>query len=275
MCYKNEFSVLISIYHKENASFFSAALKSIWDDQEVKPNEIVIVQDGKLTDELYCVIDNFKQRISCNLIIINLKNNVGLGLALNEGLKHCTNELVARMDTDDISLPERFKEQLTAFKDMDIDICGTNLLEFSDDESVIDSVKKVPESNSEIIKFARYRNPINHPTVMFKKSKIMNIGGYQHFLWFEDYYLWARAIQAKYIFYNIQQPLIKMRTGNNMISRRHGIKYAKQEIKFQNFLLSIGLISVFIWISNIFTRIIPRLLPVKILSVIYKLLRKG
>ena len=173
------FSVLMSIYKKEEPKYFNRAMQSIWDEQSVKPNEIVLVQDGKLTDVLYIVIDEWKNKLSDVLKIIPLEQNVGLGDALNEGIKHCSYELIARMDTDDISLPDRFEKQLKVFEISDIDICSGWISEFEDDEIKIKSYKKLPENHDDIVKYAKVRCPINHPTVMYKKSSVEKAGGYQ------------------------------------------------------------------------------------------------
>ena len=132
-----KFSVLMSIYHKEKSEYFNRAMLSIWDEQTVKPDEIVLVQDGKLTDDLYIVISEWKNKLGDILKVIPLEQNVGLGGALNEGIKHCSYELIARMDTDDIALPDRFEKQLKVFENSDIDICSGWISEFDSDENEI------------------------------------------------------------------------------------------------------------------------------------------
>ena len=140
-----KFSVLMSIYNKEKPEYFNRAMQSIWDEQTVKPDEIVLVQDGKLTDELYNSIEQWKEKLKKIFKTIPLEVNVGLGDALNIGIKHCNFELIARMDTDDISLPNRFEKQLKVFENKNIDICSTWVSEFEDDENKIISYRKLPE----------------------------------------------------------------------------------------------------------------------------------
>lgn len=171
------FSVLISIYHKEEAKYFNRAMQSIWDEQSVKPDEIVLVQDGKLTDELYRFIDEWKSKLGDVLKIIPLEQNVGLGDALNEGIKHCNYELIARMDTDDISLADRFEKQLKVFENSDIDISSSWVSEFDSDEKKIVSYRKIPEKHDEIVSYSKMRNGVNHPAVMYKKSVVEKAGG--------------------------------------------------------------------------------------------------
>ena len=267
------FSVLLSIYHKEKADYFNRAMLSIWDEQVMKPNEIVLVQDGPLTTELEAIINSWKQKLKDVLIVVPLSKNVGLGDALNAGLKVCSNELIARMDTDDIAAADRFEKQLKIFEQNSVDICSSWISEFDKDESEILSVRKVPEHHTEIIKFAKTRNAINHPAVMYKKSAVEKAGGYKKMMWFEDYYLWARMIMNGAKFYNIQESLVHMRAGYGQLERRGGFKYALEEVAFQKELLSIGFINKKQFIKNNAIRITARILPKSFLKSIYKIIR--
>ena len=267
------FSVLMSIYHKEKSEYFNRAMESIWDEQSVKPDEIVLVQDGKLTDDLYIVINKWKIRLNEVLKIIPLEHNVGLGDALNEGIKHCSHELIARMDTDDISLPDRFEKQLKVFENRDVDICSSWISEFDNDEKKIVSYRKIPEKHDEIVSYSKIRNPINHPAVMYKKSTVEKAGGYKKMIWFEDYYLWDRMILDGAKFYNIQEPLVNMRAGYSQLERRAGVKYAIEEFKFLKRLKEIGFLSTSQFIKNAVIRFIARILPKSLLKSVYKKIR--
>jgi len=269
-----KFSVLISIYHRENPDWFNRAMQSIWYEQTVKPNEIVLVQDGELTQELYEEIGNWKEKLKDILVIVPLEQNVGLGDALNIGMKHCTYELIARMDTDDISLPHRFEKQLEVFKNQDLDICSAWISEFDKDEKEILGHRKLPEFQEEIIKYAKYRCPINHPAVMYKKSVVQKAGGYKKMILFEDYYLWARMILNGANFYNIQEVLVSMRAGYGQLERRSGFRYAKNEINLLNNLKQDGFFNTFEYIKNLFIKIPIRLLPKFVIKIVYKILRK-
>jgi glycosyltransferase involved in cell wall biosynthesis len=264
-----KFSVLMSIYYKEKAEYFNRCMQSIWDEQMVKPSEIVLVQDGKLTDDLYKVINSWKSKLGDVLKIIELEQNVGLGDALNIGIKHCSYELIARMDTDDIALPKRFYTQIEILKNENIDICGSWVNEFKEDENNIVSYRKVPQYHDDIVKFAKLRSPMNHPTVMYRKEAVIKAGNYQKMMWFEDYYLWVRMILNGSKFYNIQQPLVKMRV-NNQLERRKGKDYILNEIKLQKDFLNLGFINKKEFIRNILLRNFPRILPNYILKNIYK-----
>lgn len=264
----------MSIYHKEKAEYFNRAMQSIWDVQSIKPNEIILVQDGKLTDELYYAINQWQDKIGTLFKTIPLENNVGLGDALNVGLKSCTYQLVARMDTDDICVKDRFKKQLKIFKDDDIDICSSWVSEFDNDENEIVSYRKTPKLHDNIIKFGKIRNPINHPAVMYKKVVVQNAGGYKKMMWFEDYYLWARAMLIDAKFYNIQEPLVNMRVGYEQLERRGGLQYAIEEFKFMYLLKKIGFLSFYQFIRNISIRFIVRILPKNFMKIIYFKIRE-
>ncbi len=268
------FSVLISIYYKEKAEYLNKCFESIWDKQTIKPNEIILVEDGKLTEELYFCITNLKKKLGSILKVISLRNNSGLGKALQIGLYNCNFNIIARMDTDDISYPRRFEKQLEVFKKNNIDICSGWVAEFKDNQENIISYRKLPEFHEKIVKYAKLRSPINHPAVMFKKDSVLKAGGYREMLWFEDYYLWCRMINQGAKFHNIQEPLVKMRIGNGLISRRSGIKYAIAEYYFQKKLYNMGFINHTEFIRNISLRFILRILPTSFLKNIYRIIRK-
>jgi glycosyltransferase involved in cell wall biosynthesis len=269
-----KFSVLMSIYHKEKANYFDRCMQSIWDEQTVKPNEIVLVQDGKLTDELYEAINQWQEKLEEIFKTIPLEKNVGLGDALNIGIKECKYELIARMDTDDICTPDRFEKQLKVFENNNMDICSSWVSEFDSDENQIISYRKVPEVFEEIKHFAKQRNPLNHPAVMYRKKAVDKAGGYKKMMWFEDYYLWIRMLLNDAKFHNIQEPLVNMRAGYGQLERRSGLKYALEEVKFQKELLSLGFLNIFEFIRNVSIRFTSRVIPKALVKKIYKVLRK-
>lgn len=268
------FSVLLSVYNKEYPSYLKQSLDSLF-AQTLLPDEIILVEDGPLDAELNAVVTEYQSRYP-TLKVIPLPHNQGLGKALNEGLKHCSYELVARMDTDDIAKPERFERQTQIFKEHpDIDVCSAWIDEFENTPTIITSTRKLPEYEQEVIRYAQSRNPINHPVVMFKKSAVLAVNGYQHFPLFEDYYLWIRMLMNGYKFYNIQESLLYFRTTSDMFKRRGGWKYIKTEIKFQLTIHKMGFIPTSLCIKNIGIRLTVRLIPNFLRKIIYKnLLRK-
>lgn len=263
----------MSIYYKEKPEYFNRAMQSIWDDQTIKPNEIVLVQDGKLTLELYEEIKKWKEKLKDVFITVPLEQNVGLGDALNIGVQHCCYDLIARMDTDDISLPYRFEKQLKVFENNNVDVSSAWISEFVCSENEILRYRKLPQNHNDIIKYAKTRCPINHPVVMYKKAVVQNSGGYQKMMLMEDYYLWGRMIVQGAKFYNIQEVLLNMRAGDDMLKRRSGIVYVKSELTLLKEFRNIGFISTLELIKNMFIRVPVRLMPIKILKIVYSIIR--
>ncbi len=224
------YSVLMSIYHKENSIYFKHSIDSML-SQTAEPEEIVIVKDGPLTHALDRIINEYKNKNPSKITVVPLKANVGLGLALNEGLKACRNELVARMDTDDISLPTRCEKQLACFaNDPDLDIVGTMVDEFYDDPAKIISSRIVPTQHEPIYEFAKRRSPFNHPTVMYKKSKVLTCGGYSNMRRNQDVNLFARMLFNGCKAMNINESLLLFRSNDDLLKRRRNWENTKSYI---------------------------------------------
>ena len=258
------FSVLISVYYKEIPRYLDRALQSITDDQILKPNEIVLIKDGPLTKELDEVIGKFKKKYPNLFKIVTLEKNYGLGKALNIGLKNCTYELVARMDGDDISKPERFKKQIEIFqKNPKLDIVGSWIDEFieRDEEITVRSIRKVPETSEEIYQKLKSICAFNHPTVMYRKSKIIEVGSYLQEFVLEDYYLWIRLAMSGANMYNLQESLLKFRITEGTSKRRGGLKLLKSDIKFQNKIFKMGFLNKIEVVKNIVIYGVYRILP--------------
>lgn len=270
-----KFSVLISVYFREKGQYLHEAIESIWSHQTVRPSEIVVVKDGPLNDELEEVLSFWQSKLQNKLRIVALNKNVGLGRALNHGLANCSYDIVARMDSDDISVPERFEKQITYMLKHGVDVIGSSVMEIDQDGSKPKQARRVPLNHKEIEKFAKFRNPMNHPTVVFMKYAVESVGGYRDMPGFEDYDLWVRLLQKKYAFANINENLVLMRAGNSQVNRRRGMDYVLNELSFQNHLLRAGFINPFIYMMNLILRLPPRLLPRTALATIYRLLRVG
>lgn len=223
------YSVLMSVYQKEKAEYLKAAMDSMW-SQTIPTDDFVLVCDGPLTRELEAVIEEMQAAHAGILRVVRLAKNSGLGYALNAGMKRCRNELVARMDSDDISRPDRCERQLKAFREHpELDLCSGTVEEFSSAITDVKARRVVPETQEKIVVFAKKRNPFNHPCMMYKKSAVEAAGGYQDFYLLEDYYLWIRMLQKGSVGYNLQTPLLWMRSGSDMYKRRAGWKYAKSQ----------------------------------------------
>lgn len=226
---KNNYSVLMSVYYKEKPEYLKESMMSIF-NQTVPTNDFVLVCDGELTDGLNGVISEMQKQFGNVLNVVRLLKNVGLGKALNEGIRHCKNDLVARMDSDDISYPNRCERQLCIFQNKNIDIVSGTVEEFTNFPDDTYAKRVLPKNNDDIICFAKSRNPFNHPCVMYRKKAVQTAGGYQDFYLLEDYYLWVRMLMNGSIGYNLQEPILWMRAGNGMYKRRSGIKYARSQI---------------------------------------------
>ncbi len=265
-----KFSVLMSVYSKERAEFLASSLESIL-EQTLIPNEIVLVKDGPLTESLDDLLNDFSRKYPHLFKIVNLPQNVGLGKALSKGLEVTTNDLVARMDSDDICYPNRFLEQITFMESHeDISVLGSTIQEFDSMPGDLSSFRYLPENHNELIKLIKYRNPLNHPTVFFRKSHVLEVGGYKDMQLFEDYYLWVRLIVAGYKIHNLSQPLLHFRTGNNMIGRRSGTHYVVKEIRFLKILRKMGVISYSEFLLSLATKVPFRLLPKSVIQFFYK-----
>ena len=264
------FSVLMSLYSRESPIFLDQCFESIWANQSVRPSQIVLVLDGPITKDLINIIDIWKVKIQENLKIVELKENVGLGNALNEGLKKCSNNWVFRMDTDDICMPDRFEKQLAFIEsNPDVVLFGGQVLEFENEPNDFQVLKSVPTTNEEIRLFSQKRCPFNHMTVAYKKSIILELGGYQHHLFMEDYNLWLRVIGADYKVANLADVVLYARVGNGMHARRKGLEYIKSEKQLLNLKKDLKLQNPLYANMLFIIRSMFRLMPSALLGKIY------
>ena len=230
---ETKYSVLMSIYKKEKPEYFVQSLESMV-NQTLMPDEILIVKDGELTEDLEEVINRYINKYPKLFNIVTLEENVGLGRALDKGLKYCKNELVARMDTDDISLPNRCELQIDQFNgNSELCIIGTMIDEFYDVPNNIISSRIVPTTNDEIYKFMKRRSPFNHPTVMYKKSEVIKCGGYGKMRRKQDLDLFSRMINKGCYAQNIDQSLLLFRSNEDNFKRRKSWSYCKSYIDVQ------------------------------------------
>ena len=270
------FSVLMSVYYKENPSWFKTALDSVI-NQTLQPNEIVLIEDGKLTDELYKVIEEYKNQYSNLFKIIPLEKNSGLGEALRIGVLNCSNELIARMDTDDIAKNDRFKKQIQFFQEHpNVDLVGSWISEFENEPDKIISYRQLPIEHQEIYKFGQFRCPVNHMTVMYRKDTVLKAGNYQTFKNIEDYYLWGRMLKQGAVFANIPECLVNVRAGNSMLKRRANLTYFfNSEFPLHTELYRMGFINLKQYLRNISSKFLLRAIPQWAMAIIYrKFLRK-
>ncbi|MHB1151384.1 MAG: glycosyltransferase [Eubacteriales bacterium] len=227
-----KYSVLMSVYHKEKSNFLKQSIESIM-QQSIRPDQFVIVKDGPLNEELDSIISCYQKENPDIFTILILEKNCGLANALNKGLLVCRNELVARMDSDDISIPERCKKQLKAFKEnSNLVLIGSNMDEFYDNPNNIVTSRVVPDKLDTIKLFSRRRNPFNHPTVMYKKSRILECGGYNsELIRAQDFELFTKIIHSDGEVANIDESLLKFRSNADSYKRRKEWNHCKSHIK--------------------------------------------
>lgn len=268
----NKFSVLLSLYHKESPEYFSECMESIA-NQSIIPNEIIIVFDGDIGYDLEEIVHRFLPILPIK--IIRLSENMGLGKALNEGIKYCSYNWIFRMDTDDICLSNRFEKQIEYINSHpNLVLLGTQVDEFDELMKEHIGIKQVPLSKQDIKIFALKRNPFNHMTVAYQKEVIEKVGGYQHHLYMEDYNLWLRVIAKGYDVANLPDALVKVRAGNSMYLRRKGLSYIKSEYTLANLKINLNLQSFCMGYVYFLLRSLPRLLPSALLGKIYHFLRR-
>ena len=270
------FSILVSIYHKELPEHFNACMESIWDHQTLKPSEIILVEDGPLTHELDLVIWEWKEKLGEVLKITKLTQNVGTGKAKNIGLEQCTYEIVCIVDTDDISVTYRFEKQINELMlDPELVILGGQITEFIENIDSPSGMRRVPLKNLELCDYAKRQSPFNNMTIAYRKTKIIEVGGYQHHLWMEDYNLFLRVIARGYKIQNLPDVLVYARIDNGMHARRKGYEYIKSEKQLLNLKKELKLQSPIHANMLFLIRSAFRLIPSSILGKFYNIfLRK-
>ena len=265
-----QFSVAMCVYKGDNPEHFDVALQSVTEKQTVKPNEVVLVVDGPVTNELNQVIQKYEQHNFFK--VFRLEQNQGHGNARRIALQSCTYDLVALMDADDISIFDRFEKQIKTFKENpSLSLVGGNISEFIGEEQNIVGYRLVAENQQEIKRDLKKRCPFNQVTVMFKKEDVEKVGGYIDWFCEEDYYLWLRMYLANMEFANIKDILVNVRVGKEMYQRRGGYKYFKSEAKLQKYMLKNKIIGLGTYSVNIIKRFIVQvLLPNKLRGWIFK-----
>lgn len=230
------FTVLMSVYKNEKPKYLDEALTSI-EKQTVGPDEIVIVEDGPISTELKKVISKHKKKFGRGLKNVISEKNQGLGVALRLGTKYVSTNWIARMDSDDVSVPKRFEIQLEEImKNPELAVIGGQVQEFAGNVSNIVGYRKVPTSEALLRQFIRWRSPFNHPSVMINKDALQTVGGYIPYGNLEDYYLWARVIAQNFHVLNVDQTLVKMRVDTGMYQRRGKLSNIKYFYRLHNYL---------------------------------------
>ena len=271
------FSVSMCVYGGDDPAHFDAAIASVI-DQTVPPNEIVLTVDGPIPKEIQAVIDRYAAASDgVALRTVYLSQNMGHGEARRASVNACTNDLIALMDADDLSVKNRFERQLDFYgAHPDLSAVGGNISEFIDTPENCVGRRIVPQTDDEIKAYMKKRCPMNQMSVMFRKKDIEAVGGYIDWYCEEDYYLWIRLCLAGYKFGNVPENLVNARVGNEMYRRRGGIKYFRSEARLQAYMLKKGLIHLPRFLINVSERLIMQvLLPNRVRGFLFqKLARK-
>ena len=275
MSENRKFSVLMSVYIKENPAFLKEAVESIL-HQTLQPSEVVIVEDGPLTPELYQVLEELEAQSSIPIKRCLLEQNRGLGLALKYGVTQCQYDVIARMDTDDIAVEDRFEQQFKLMETENLDLLGGHIAEFIDQPDEIVSYRRVPIKHEDIIVYQRMRSAFNHMTVMFKKEMVLKAGNYEDGLYMEDDLLWLNMISAGARTGNVDQILCKVRVGAGMFERRGGLRYLKLYRQARKRMYERGQISYGEYLKSVLIQVVVALCPGFVQQFIFlKLLRKN
>ncbi len=263
-----KFSVAMCVYGKDNPEWFETAVESVL-NQTYPPDEVVLVVDGPVPNELDSIITKYEKKPIFK--VLRLAINEGHGNARRKSLELSTYDLVALMDADDISLPDRFERQLNIFSSEDIDIVGGDISEFIGDAENIVAYRNLPANDAEIKEYMKTRCPFNQMTVMFRKSIYEKAGGYIDWYCDEDYYLWLRMAEIGATFANTGEVLVNVRVGEDMYKRRGGWRYFKSEAALQKYMLSKEIIGFGTYLSNVLKRLIVQvLLPNNIRAYVFK-----
>jgi glycosyltransferase involved in cell wall biosynthesis len=261
-------SVLLPVAVTTDLAGLRRAHRSVT-EQTLVPTEILLVTNQSLTDDVVATIND--------LVDTNPESRHehfpdahGLGGVLSDGLKRCSEPFVARMDADDIAEPERFAEQLTVLKKTEADIVGSHLAEFRNDPEQLERTREVPVTHNEISEWMPWRCPMNHPTTMFDREAVLDVGGYRNFPMMEDWDLWARCLAAGLRFQNLDQILVKAQI-DDLADRRGGLDYARAEFRMAQELRELEIASRRDTLKHLSLRIPPRLLPPQIRDRIYQL----
>ena len=270
-----KFSLLLSVYQGDEKDWLKLAFQSIINQTHL-PDEIILVEDGKIPRDLKEIIRTFeKNKKKIPLKVISLKQNQGLATALNKGIAACKYEWIARFDADDINLPDRFQKQVDFLrKNPNLDLLGGHSLEFFKISQTSFRVKKIPYNSLDVRAFAKKRNPFNHMTVFYKKSAVLKAGGYEDFPAMEDYHLWVKMLLLNFRLVNLPENFVLQRANQKMFARRRGLKYLKTEWRLHSFFLKSNFINLLEFIRNIILRSAVRLIPAFLLRWAYGFVRK-
>jgi len=264
-----EFSLLMAVYAGDQPDFLVRAFRSSVHEQTRRPDEVVVVQDGPLRAELTACLDGLVRTCPVPVRVVVLPVNVGLACAMEAGLAQCRYDVVARMDADDVSLPSRFAVTVPVLE-AGADLVGTGLWEIGLDEATVLGRRDPPTRPEIIASVARWQDPFNHPSVVYRRSAVRSAGGYQDLPLLEDYWLFARMIMAGAVVANVNEPLVLYRVAAGAYERRGGVRLLWAEIRLQHVFLVSGFTTLGQFLRNVALRGGYRLVPAGLRRVVYR-----
>jgi glycosyltransferase involved in cell wall biosynthesis len=268
------FALLLPVYIRDNPDFFRAAFRSAVHEQTLRPDRVLLVRDGPVTDELTKAIEEMCSASPVPVQIVNVEHSTGLGPALDAGLLASPHDIVARMDADDIAVPHRFEVQVPLIR-AGADIVGAGLIEFDADTNLPGRRRVPPTDPDDIRRYARIHDPFNHPTVIYRRSAVLAAGGYGDLPLMEDYWLFSRMLAGGARPMNVSEPLVYYRVGSGAYQRRGGREQLRSELALQRRLRDTGLINRVQYVRNVIVRGGYRLLPWRLRRTIYRLIVAG
>ena len=266
---EEKFSLLLSTYGGDDPGFLRAAFVSTVQEQTRRPDEVVLVQDGPVPDAMAEEIEHLVRTSPVPVEHVVMAENVGLGPALDRGLEVCSHEIVARMDADDISRPDRFEKQLPLLE-AGADIVGSGLYEMGTSVDDVVGRRTPPTDPAQIRRVIRFRDPFNHPTVVYRKSAVLGAGGYSDMALMEDYLLFTRMVEAGARPANLAEPLVYYRVGAGAYARRGGRELLRSELALQRRFRALGITSRGEYLRNVVVRGGYRLVPESVRKVAYR-----
>jgi glycosyltransferase involved in cell wall biosynthesis len=264
-----QLSLLLPVWAGDRPDFLAEAFRSSVDDQTRRPDQVVIVRDGPVPAALSARIAELAEASPVPVDVVELERNVGLGPALDAGLAACKHEIVARMDADDVSLPHRFAVQVPLIES-GADIVGSGMLEFGRHPEDVIGRRMPPTDPEDIRRRARFADPFNHPTVVYRRELVKAVGGYTDFALMEDYLLWAKMIVAGARVLNVAEPLVKYRVGAGAYARRGGMQQLRAEIALQRKFRAFRFTTRTQFLRNVVVRGGYRLVPERVRRLAYR-----
>jgi len=267
-------TVLLPVHGEADDKHFDQAVKSLF-HQTLEDFQVLLLVDGQIEENLLKIVNRWHKKFGeSRFQVVEFGIKRGLGPVLADGLNSASSKYIARMDADDICEPSRLAIQFNFLESHpEVDVLGSNMLEFVETPSNIILEKRMPESHEEILRYAQIRNPINHPTAFFRRQVVVDCGGYRNMPFFEDYDLWIRLLVRGSRFHNVQITLLRYRVSPGFYARRRGFRYVMHQFRYLKSARETGFISRLGMFKWILFRVLPFLIPGRVQKILYQQMR--